>query len=1431
MDKRLPTDAITRLFTFGCGALGELGWDRREDAGCRPEATAVVFPSSVWRHGPEDQADVQSVALGNDHSLAVADGYVFRWGLLCAPVGKRCSNAGGSLGADGAGGYSRSGKQNTVAETAGGCHHHLGGVVPTPTPMACWCSSFTGESIAGGDASGGGGGGSQPSSEGLDGNVRAVAAGGSNSFMLTSGGEVFLFGQLRPFSSADAGHIRHLWGSHCSGPASRVMQVAAGWRHVLLLTEAGCVFALGDDEHGQCAGCSSGQAALPFQTSQRDIAGVAAGASHCVAWDRKGAAFTWGHGGAGRLGLGGTKHQKTPACVETLSELKVVLARCGANFTVFVTSMVRGGSQHHRPEVGIWACGGNQYGQCACLKTQIYVPTSIAFPFEGRCLFGTHGISAVEGLECGANHVLCLARPPGVGQDRLVVWAWGSSAFGQCGRAADEDLAKPPERVRWTPKPLIDFLLPSQHWPIGVAAGRAHSAVLARVKRKPVTVDLAAASGDQQAGKLEVNPAPELSNFAQDVWDALADAMQLPTATSCSNSMPSLHAGKQQQQQQLMALPQCTAAVCGKGRRLGRRLQASNICSPKVKHCIGNEDSVINQFCDLLLSPEPREPQRVHRASVASPSVAAFPSSQVQWLKAPKTLTRTPSQVELLLQLGEAELHGAPQKFGNTRRVDERARQPLQVRPPLEAQLRVQRRADFALDRDESMHMRPDAGRSLSWRKPWTTRSSSTPSMSSRRLGRGQVGQRVSQTASWQRSWPPMPPSWSCEMMSPSRNFAPQDQHYDSARVQLVPNSSDEESFVPPPRRPMVRPANISAQHVEYPAAAASRSTSEDCWNHVHTVLEDLASVIASTKPTQLPPPVAPAWRSTCDDRWKGVHRSLDDLGSMIANIGSSKKDGPPSPPLRSRLPEGDFAAGMDRGIVCGELLETGQACDNFSISCREEHHGAGMVVQDRACLPSTPSQAARVKGSVPIEEGSAGTREGHGRWQSPAHTCNVETQTILSGSEAFGNVSFSQAEPPQERGHREQTGKEHVITESVDTSNRTGIASNSPEDKRTHQRAATAPTRCSDDHKSKSSIANQSVLAIMSSTTVGTTANDINGSHLTQSKHKSVHSEQSHTMFELGSVQDHYNQLCDNRHDADKRSNSPMSPGFVRASAPNPSMSMSPSPSPIPRKGNDESMASALQPFALDDSVSSSGDEHTGKQAHTSARNLHGELNDNSRSSSSNVTQRARRVTSSTDIGQMALAKRTKHKHAEHADSSLSVRGSGSVSDGSSHVDRTWQDTDKPAGSPTSPNSLQAYSNNQSAPRSPSPSPTPRKLHSGSVHSQVKPFSLDEAGSSSEDEDNLRAAAPVKTTTAPLRAMRRAETTSVDDSDSDGSTLRHADSGVSRRSPVSSAAATPNHASGGQCGGPRASGGSDSISEIEVASVQSFGGSSSDSD
>ncbi|CAE8630914.1 unnamed protein product [Polarella glacialis] len=842
----------TRLFTFGCGALGELGWDRGEDSRCQAEAIPVNFPSCAPR---EFEAEVSAVALGTDHSLALVAGRVFRWGLFC---------------------HALNGGEHGQAPSGRG-----GGVVPYPAPMVEWSGSA---SHGPGGAEAGDGGELPPRPEHPDGSVCALAAGGSNSFMLTTAGEVFIFGQLRP-SGGGPGRVQHVWGSPCGGPASRVVQIAAGWRHCLLLTDAGCLFALGDDEHGQCAGAGNGEVALPLPAAQQGAVGVAAGACHSIAWGRLGAAFAWGHGGAGRLGLGGSGHRRMPSQVEALSERgPVVLARCGANFSVFVTSSSSSSSSGSgirgaEGQVTVWACGGNQYGQLGLGAASLALSAQICLPevvtFSSSSLAGSLGaMREVAGLECGSNHVLCLTRHAGL--ERLVAWAWGSAAFGQCGRAAGETQgAKPPQR-RWAPEPLADFLAPSPYWPSAVTAGRSHSGVLAA-----------------RRGSSLSPAAPQRAQAPQ------------PKAMCSSSSAPSLL--RHGHRQDLWGYSKLRRDYAGK---------------PAVPS-EAEEDCVIDDFCSSLLS------------SASGSAELRSPFSRSPEMQAQTTANRSPT--ELLVELGEAALSSEilqkPASWScssrNATGVGE-----LGAGLPL----------DGGGMRPGGRGARLRAGLASSWPwAPWQTSSTpSLPSQAPRRIAERETagskgrswGQGSQQFLSSRGAgflagrklpgqnglWPETPASWDAPeapAIPPSRCLSGRSASATGLRwaggcADRALHSDD------PPPRPLRRapcpwPADDESSRHRWGVACEPPRPEQDRRlgpsRPVFASDEDigqfgLVSVPQPTWPAAPPaPPVAPPAppvASASDDRWTGVHDVLNDLGSMIASMAGS----------RATLPTGALHAG-----------------------------------------------------------------------------------------------------------------------------------------------------------------------------------------------------------------------------------------------------------------------------------------------------------------------------------------------------------------------------------------------------------------------------------------------------------------------------------------------------------------------------------------
>lgn len=448
----------TTLFTFGCGTHGELGISG-SDGGTWHDTAVVAFPV-------RGSATVETVRLGTDHSMALVGGRAFRWGLF------------------GAHAVPRSSRSSSIRNETGPVTLSPE-VVPTPRPLTQTqnqhpphhrnqpvSASRTGRQEGSLKYS------LSPERGNTERTYCSLACGGSNSFLLSSDGEAWLLGNLWPLGG-DPSQLRHLWGVPQGGPPSRVAQIAGGWRHCLILTEVGCVFALGDDEHGQCAGINTGTAALNTPTGQA-IVGVSAGACHSVAWDVDGAVFTWGHNGSGRLGLGPTDHIRKPTRVERLATEYICAATCGASFTLFATAPASARDEISRRRsmpTAIWACGGNRYGQLGLGGgfAEVYdQPVRVPVFCAGEDIID---------LAAGANHALCISRPGGSNRNDFppTAWSWGCASSGQCGRAQGEVRGSQPPQFRGKPVSLADFTAPSPNWGVAVAAGRTHSAVLARI--------------------------------------------------------------------------------------------------------------------------------------------------------------------------------------------------------------------------------------------------------------------------------------------------------------------------------------------------------------------------------------------------------------------------------------------------------------------------------------------------------------------------------------------------------------------------------------------------------------------------------------------------------------------------------------------------------------------------------------------------------------------------------------------------------------------------------------------------------------------------------------------------------------------------------------------------------------------------------------
>mmetsp|Transcript_136079 Transcript_136079/g.261374 ORF Transcript_136079/g.261374 Transcript_136079/m.261374 type:complete len:1391 (+) Transcript_136079:127-4299(+) len=800
------------LFTFGCGTLGELGTNRPDDTR-RPESVAVAFPQTAPKNGA-GEININSIALGNDHSLAAVGGSIYRWGLLGANVDMRPRRTSNAHWASAAGSAARP------------------EVVPTPTALSRLVDVRL-QRTAEMDESGG-----------LEGQVCAVAGGGSNSFFLTSSGEVFMLGNLRP-PGGDSDCVRHLWGNLRGGPPSRVVKIAAGWRHCLLLTEVGSLFALGDDEHGQCAGINSGMVAIPLPT-EHAVVGISAGACHSGAWDCTGSAFTWGHAGSGRLGLDGTCNRRTPARVHKLLE-PVHRVSCGANFTFFVTNYGR----------SLWACGGNQYGQLGlggADRSPQAVPVRVGFP---------RADDSVIDLQCGANHVLCITSSPvdttGNAQHQPVVWAWGCASSGQCGRAEGEHQGTAPPAARSAPEALVDFVAPSPHWAIAVAAGRSHSAVVAH-KGRPARISDSSSPVVRRAQRQLPEPpmaSPErlLSRLpcnSRRLPDVPGTIRKLPMAPSASSpelgsSSKAMSASPVRSQASMSPMLVSSPPGSRSSTLRGRQEKIGKDETMLV------EDDIIDMFC-ARLQAHSTPPMRAARN------------------------VRSTSPMEGLVRLGEAALSGDAQAT-------------------MEDQAFDNSNADFVLHRSGSRRMVATGAAVHQWNLRASSRSQTPPRQ------HGELDPSRS-------TWPRPPSSWAAgggrrSPLEASRRGQRERESISQERR----SSRDPPSAQGCHSSPSVSPVLGQPSWVANSFAAAGAAGSSPPGT---SALGAAALRFDAMLPS--PPPVD-------QDKWTGVHESLKGLTSMIAKF-SAPPMTTSALPARDLSTSGGSAGDLAAGSRHAEMVD-----------------------------------------------------------------------------------------------------------------------------------------------------------------------------------------------------------------------------------------------------------------------------------------------------------------------------------------------------------------------------------------------------------------------------------------------------------------------------------------------------------------------------
>jgi Regulator of chromosome condensation (RCC1) repeat/PASTA domain len=175
-----------------------------------------------------------------------------------------------------------------------------------------------------------------------------------------------------------------------------VVQIAAGYQHVLALKSDGTVWAWGYNFYRELGDGTQTDRATPFQIpGLTGIKQVSASYYDSMALGSDGSVWAWGHNGFGELGDGTTTNRTTPVKLPGLSAVAEISAGYEHGLAV-------------KTDGTVWAWGNNAFGELGVGTT-----TNHAAPVQ------VPGLTGVTQVAAGRTHSLAIA---GTSDS---VWAWG----------------------------------------------------------------------------------------------------------------------------------------------------------------------------------------------------------------------------------------------------------------------------------------------------------------------------------------------------------------------------------------------------------------------------------------------------------------------------------------------------------------------------------------------------------------------------------------------------------------------------------------------------------------------------------------------------------------------------------------------------------------------------------------------------------------------------------------------------------------------------------------------------------------------------------------------------------------------------------------------------------------------------------------------
>ncbi|CAG5116243.1 unnamed protein product [Candidula unifasciata] len=256
--------------------------------------------------------------------------------------------------------------------------------------------------------------------------LKSAGGGGGFSYVVTESGQVFTCG------NNTRGQLGH--GDFNTLPVfskcqflsqTKIVKVAAGWDFMLAISDAGTLLSWGSNMFGQLgrdvpggAGCDAAPAHVGSSYLGRQV-DISAGLRHGLSLSECGKVYSWGHGKRGQLGL--DVSDKTTQ-VRSDHPLTVPVSCTEKPIQVFA-GMFHSGLLTEAGSVLMWGC--NKYGQCGQdpdITQTVPAASKVAFPTEGD-KSSRHIVSVTSGWTHVISHT-----------DSSILYSWGRADLGQLGR-------------------------------------------------------------------------------------------------------------------------------------------------------------------------------------------------------------------------------------------------------------------------------------------------------------------------------------------------------------------------------------------------------------------------------------------------------------------------------------------------------------------------------------------------------------------------------------------------------------------------------------------------------------------------------------------------------------------------------------------------------------------------------------------------------------------------------------------------------------------------------------------------------------------------------------------------------------------------------------------------------------------------------------